>query len=296
MGSLSGSAVANAVTTGSFTIPMMRNAGFQPHIAGGITAAAASGGALVPPVMGAGAYMMLEIVEPQVTFLQIAKAALIPAVLFYLSIFMIVHFYSKRVGTQVSETEHPPLQPFDAVVFFGALVTLVLLLVLRFSPFRAVTGALIVILLLATLRKELDLPRVARMLAVASFFVVLLVHQLFFAETVADPSGRQIFESWLGSGILAMLGLLIFGIAHPAWRPAVLEALIKSARNGIALVAASACVGIIIGIVQQTGIAGDFSAAIKGGGGDQSLPRLGWHHDHLDRARQWAYHRSSVTC
>ena len=54
MGSLSGSAVANAVTTGSFTIPMMRNSGFKPDIAGGITAAAAAGGALVPPVMGAG--------------------------------------------------------------------------------------------------------------------------------------------------------------------------------------------------------------------------------------------------
>ncbi|MCA9268243.1 MAG: TRAP transporter large permease subunit, partial [Planctomycetales bacterium] len=68
MGSLSGSAVANAVTTGAFTIPMMRSAGFPRHIAGGITAAAASGGALVPPIMGAGAYMMLEIIEPKVAF------------------------------------------------------------------------------------------------------------------------------------------------------------------------------------------------------------------------------------
>ena len=70
---------------------VMRNAGFKPEVAGGITAAAAAGGALVPPVMGAGAYMMLEFVErdpgqPQVTFLEIAKAALIPAVLYYLSI------------------------------------------------------------------------------------------------------------------------------------------------------------------------------------------------------------------
>ena len=98
MGSLSGSAVANAVTTGTFTIPMMRHAGFERHVAGGITAAAASGGALVPPVKGAGAYMMLELVQPQVTFLQVAKAALIPAILYYLSIFLIVHFYARRAG------------------------------------------------------------------------------------------------------------------------------------------------------------------------------------------------------
>ena len=185
MGSLSGSAVANAMTTGTFTIPMMRSAGFKPHIAGGITAAAAAGGALVPPVMGAAAYMMLEIVEPPVSFLQIAKAALVPAVLYYFSIFMIVHFYSRRVGTRASKVgEESSLKAFDALVFFGALATLIGLLVLRFSPFRAVTGALIVILVLAVLRKELEIARRARILAFTSFFAVLLGHQLLFAETL----------------------------------------------------------------------------------------------------------------
>ena len=74
MGSLSGSAVANTATTGTFTIPMMRSAGFKPEIAAGVEAAASSGGALVPPVMGAGAYMMLEIIHPPVTYLQIIRA------------------------------------------------------------------------------------------------------------------------------------------------------------------------------------------------------------------------------
>ncbi len=98
MGSLSGSAVANAVTTGTFTIPMMRSARFPNHIAGGITAAAASGGALVPPVMGAGAYMMLELVQPPVTFVTIMKAAMIPAILYYFSILAVVFLYSRRLG------------------------------------------------------------------------------------------------------------------------------------------------------------------------------------------------------
>ncbi|MCH7686285.1 MAG: TRAP transporter fused permease subunit, partial [Planctomycetes bacterium] len=267
MGSLSGSAVANAVTTGSFTIPMMRNAGFQPHIAGGITAAAASGGALVPPVMGAGAYMMLELVEPQVTFLQIAKAAVIPAALYYFSIYWIVHFYSRRVGAGTS-TSHEKTQgslwQFEAIVFFGAVSALVGLLLLKFSPFRAVTGSLILILVLSALRKKLQLGTMPRILALASFALVLFGHQWFFAETVDDPSGHQIFESWLGSAIWGMFGLLIFGLIHPVWRPSMVDALTKSAKNGISLVAASACVGIIIGIVQQTGIANDFSSVIKG--------------------------------
>ncbi|MYF54518.1 TRAP transporter large permease subunit, partial [Candidatus Poribacteria bacterium] len=115
MGSLSGSAVANTATTGTFTIPLMRSVGFKPEIAGGIEAAASSGGALVPPIMGAAAYMMLEIVEPSVTYLEIIKAALIPAIFYYTALLLIVHFYAKRISNPASsdnqkEFEQPSLQ------------------------------------------------------------------------------------------------------------------------------------------------------------------------------------------
>ncbi len=285
MGSLSGSAVANAVTTGTFTIPMMRSARFPNHIAGGITAAAASGGALVPPVMGAGAYMMLELVQPQVTFLTIMKAALIPACLYYLSILAVVFLYSRRLGAsglEMQELSTKKLSGFEALVFFGALGTLVGLLVIGASPFRSVTGALAVILVFATLRKALDITPQARWMAFASFFVVLIAHQWFagagdrapeflqpfVADSWVDPrteavSWRLMIGSVLDSAIVGMFGLLIFGLIHPAWRPEIFSAFTKSAKNGIALVAASACVGIIIGIVQQTGIASDFSSNIK---------------------------------
>jgi TRAP-type uncharacterized transport system fused permease subunit len=160
MGSLSGSAVANAVTTGAFTIPMMRSAGFQRHVAAGIEAAAASGGTLVPPIMGAGAYMMLEFVDrgpgqPQLTFLEIARAAMIPAILYYFSLWMIVHFYSRRIGARaVDEAEHQRsiIWEFEGLVFFGALGALVGLLLLGFSAFKAVTGALVLILVLTAVR------------------------------------------------------------------------------------------------------------------------------------------------
>ncbi len=266
MGSLSGSAVANAVTTGAFTIPMMRNAGFERHIAGGITAAAASGGALVPPVMGAGAYMMLELVQPQVTFLQVAKAALIPAILYYLSIFLIVHFYSQRIGVQAAQkpdSERGPLWTYEAVVFFGALGVLVGLLVWGFSPFKAVTGSLITILFLSIFRRALKMGTTPRLLALGAFVAGTLVHHFGYSQTVDVPSLRQVFEAWLNSALVGMFCLLVFGLAHSAWRPAILKAFTSSARNGVSLVAASACVGIIIGIVQQTGIANDFSASIR---------------------------------
>jgi TRAP transporter 4TM/12TM fusion protein len=298
MGSLSGSAVANAMTTGSFTIPMMRNAGMAPHVAGGITAAAATGGALVPPVMGAGAYMMLEFVarpvgQPQVTFLEIAKAAMIPAFLYYLSLYMIVHFYARRESTTTQhaggnpETRQPhAISAFEGFVFFGALVILVGLLVLGFTPFKAVTGSLALILVMGIFGKQLSMSPATRWAAVACFVTVLVGHQFtvdwaqaeslqnstlkqFLATSWINPTtsqigARQVFESLFGSTLIAMLGLILFGLVHPAWHARMTTALKQAAIGGIALIAASACVGIVIGIVETTGIANSFSTAIQG--------------------------------
>lgn len=206
MGSLSGSAVANAATTGTFTIPLMRSSGFRPHIAAGVTAAASSGGALVPPVMGAGAYMMLEIIDPPVTYLQIVQAAIIPAVLYYTALFLIVHFYAERIGTARQEEPEPVSVKgvaFEGVVFAGALGSLIFFLLYGYTVFRAVTLALGVVLVLSLFhsRTRIGIPRIA-------------------------------------------------------------EAMVKAAQGGIALISASACVGIILGIVTLTGIGTKFPSAI----------------------------------
>lgn len=144
MGSLSGSAVANTAATGTFTIPLMRSSGFQAPVAAGVAAAASSGGALMPPIMGAGAYMMLEIL-PSVTYLEIIRAALLPAILYYLSLLLIVHFYACRIGSRnIREEEAKPSggQFLQGSIFFGALGVLILMLVVGYSPFRAVTVAI----------------------------------------------------------------------------------------------------------------------------------------------------------
>ena len=269
MGSLSGSAVANAVTTGTFTIPMMRNAGFEPKIAAGITAAAATGGALVPPVMGAGAYMMLELVDPTPTFMQIARAALIPAVLYYLSLWTIVHFYSRKVGAaaaQAAPRSQRSVWQFEGLIFFSALTVLLGLLWLGSTPSRAVTGSLVLILLMSIVRRKSPLDSLARRLALAVFMLVVIAYQVWLAvngKWTSETTLSQGFGLLQDSAIWGMLGLLVFGLIHPMWRPTILNAFTKSAKNGMSLVAAAACVGIIIGIVQQTGIASDFSADIK---------------------------------
>jgi TRAP transporter 4TM/12TM fusion protein len=166
MGSLSGSAVANTATTGTFTIPMMRSAGFKPEVAAGVEAAASSGGALVPPVMGAGAYMMLEIIDPPVTYLQIIRAALLPAVLYYFSLLLIVHFHSRRIGIGPRDRRGPSgsIWEFEGLVFLTGFATLLLLLLRGYSVFRAASLALFVVLIVSllnsrtrlTLRKLVD--------------------------------------------------------------------------------------------------------------------------------------------
>ena len=208
MGSLSGSAVANTATTGTFTIPMMRSAGFKPVTAAGIQAAASSGGALMPPVMGAGAYMMLEIVEPPVTYLEIIRAALIPAILYYLSLLLIVHLHARRTTTSTHGTLDQAESPahstrFQGVIFATALSSLILFLIVGYTAFRAVTLSLVAIIITSS-----------------------------FHSTTRLQIGNT------------------------------LSGLVKAARDVVPLVAASACVGIIIGIVTLTGIGTRLPATI----------------------------------
>jgi len=216
MGSLSGSAVANVATTGTFTIPLMKDAGFEPEVAGGVEAAASSGGALMPPVMGAGAYMMLEIIDPPVTYLDILRAAIVPGILYYLSLFLIVHFRSKRIGARPGTgTPVAASSPWAGVTFVAGIVTLVGMLIAGRSVFLSATVALVAIVAVSTLH----------------------------------DSTRLSFARLLGS-------------------------LAGSARDGVPLIVAAACVGIVLGVVTLTGIGTKLPTAILGASEHSLLPAL----------------------
>ncbi|MDA8227864.1 MAG: TRAP transporter permease [Desulfitobacterium hafniense] len=96
MGTISGSAVANVATTGAFTIPLMKNIGYKPHFAGAVEAVASTGGQLMPPVMGAAAFIMAEFLN--IPYKDIMLAALIPAFLYYLAVFTMVHLEAVKTG------------------------------------------------------------------------------------------------------------------------------------------------------------------------------------------------------
>jgi len=97
-GSISGSAIANTVSTGAFTIPMMKKAGFKPHVAGGIEPAASVGGMFLPPIMGAGAFIMSEITG--VPYVNIMLISIFPALMYFFSVFVMIHFEAKKMNIQ----------------------------------------------------------------------------------------------------------------------------------------------------------------------------------------------------
>jgi TRAP transporter 4TM/12TM fusion protein len=127
MGSLSGSAVANVVTTGSLTIPLMRRSGFEPRLAAAIEAAASTGGQLMPPIMGAGAFILAT--WTNIPYLQVALAALIPALLYYTALYMAIHFgATKRALPSIARQAVGAigarvhlLLPIGVIVFFLAV-------------------------------------------------------------------------------------------------------------------------------------------------------------------------------
>jgi TRAP transporter 4TM/12TM fusion protein len=98
MGSISGSSVANTVTTGSFTIPLMKRVGYNSRFAAAVEAAASTGGQIMPPIMGAAAFIMAEFIG--VPYVTIAKAAILPAILYYITVGLMVHFEAKKQGLQ----------------------------------------------------------------------------------------------------------------------------------------------------------------------------------------------------
>jgi TRAP transporter 4TM/12TM fusion protein len=137
-GSISGSSIANTVTTGSLTIPAMKRIGYRPHFAGAVEAAASAGGQITPPIMGAAAFVMIEFLEIPLTTLLIAAA--IPAAMHFWGVFVQVHFEAKKLGLQgMPEEELPKLWPTirDGWPTVIPLVALVWVIVDGYTPYLA---------------------------------------------------------------------------------------------------------------------------------------------------------------
>lgn len=130
MGTISGSAVANVVTTGNLTIPLMIRTGYGKTFAGAVEAVASSGGQLAPPVMGAAAFLMADMTG--IPYGRIALGALLPAVLYYASLYLIVHFEACRLRLRPVEAEGGPIE--NCAHMFVPVIILIILLSMEYSP------------------------------------------------------------------------------------------------------------------------------------------------------------------
>jgi TRAP transporter 4TM/12TM fusion protein len=280
-GSISGSSVANVVASGMVTIPMMRKVGYDRPTAAAIEATSSTGGQITPPVLGAGAFLMAEITG--IPYSEIALAAVIPALLFYIACWIHVDLHAIRLGLKgVPRSELPPLKRMlTRLYLFSPIVVLVWALLEGYSPFRAGGLGIITALMAGWLSHrfgDIDIegtapadPRSAAAVLVALFlrFAALAVAGalLMAAIQYGFPALKEFgpFVAWPLAMILVIIPSVLFG-----WKR-TLEALNIAARDCVQLVAVCACAGIIVGVVALTGIGGRFSELILGLAGANQL-------------------------
>jgi TRAP transporter 4TM/12TM fusion protein len=155
MGSVSGSATANVVTTGSFTIPLMKRLGFNPETAGSIEVASSVGGQLLPPIMGAGAFIMSE--WTGIPYFKIIAVASVPALSYYLSVFFYVHLLSLKLGIEpLPRKEIPQVWPVlkRGIHFLVPPIVLVYVLIRGYTPMLSAILAMVSMVLTSYLRKD----------------------------------------------------------------------------------------------------------------------------------------------
>ncbi|UCE71787.1 MAG: TRAP transporter fused permease subunit [Nitrospiraceae bacterium] len=152
-GSISGSAIANTVSTGAFTIPMMKKAGFKPHIAGGIEPAASIGGMFMPPIMGAGGFIMAELTG--MPYSKIMLVAIFPALMYFFSVYMMVHFYAKKNNIVGEKSEHSSSYILKNEWFYTMpLIVITIFMLTGYSPAYSAILGIVACLVVSWFRKD----------------------------------------------------------------------------------------------------------------------------------------------
>ena len=195
-GTISGSSVANVVTSGSYTIPMMKKLGYKKEFAGGVEAAASTGGQLMPPIMGAAAFLMVEFIGG-VTYWEIAKAAAIPALLYFTGVWIMTHFEAKRIGLKGLSPEEMPdrKEVLKKIYLLTPILAIILFLLVGIPTMQAALYGILLTIFVSAFNKET---------------------RLGFKD--------------------------------------IIHALVDGARTALAVAAATATAGIIVGVVVKTGL------------------------------------------
>jgi TRAP transporter 4TM/12TM fusion protein len=295
-GSISGSSVANTVTTGSFTIPMMKKVGYRPVFAGAVEATASTGGQLMPPVMGAAAFIMADFLG--IAYIKIAAAAVIPALLFYLAVGWMVHLEALKLGLLGLPREMLP-RVWDVLKQRGLLIAplaiIVFLLISGRSPFLAAFWGIILSVAIGQIHTRTIAFVVPILLSIPA--ILFEINPLFHSLPVAVLWGLVLVaglgitfrfshrSAWIAALVISLiLAVQLFYRVEPYlssfWTntlvvvvgvfyqnskmkiPDILSALEWGTKNAIAIGAACACVGFIVGGTTLTGLGLKFAATV----------------------------------
>ena len=228
-GSISGSAIANVVSTGAFTIPMMKKAGFKPHQAGGIEPAASIGGMFMPPIMGAGGFIMAELTgEP---YSHIMLVALFPALMYFFSVFVMVHYEAKKLNIVGEKSENSAMEIFKAEWYYTLpLVVITIFMLLGYSPGYSAILGLFSCIAVSWVRKETRIGpkqfleaarsgaenslKIGATVGVIGIIIGVLTYSglvLTFADIVIELAGGSLLMTIL----LIALASLVLGMGVP---------------------------------------------------------------------------------
>lgn len=239
-GTISGSSVANTVSTGALTIPNMKRLGYPGHFAGGVEAAASAGGQITPPIMGAAAFIMAEFLE--VPYTTIVLAAIFPALLHYVGVFTVVHLMARRLHLQGLSKELLPQFRTVWASGWANILPLIGLLVVLFSGFTPFMSAFCGISL--------------------SIVVGMSRYKSPLTLTYSGLFACFVIWKFLGGGFdltitLILLCLVVIAPFNPQARiqlNEMAESFETGVKYALAVGAASAAVGIVVGVINTTGV------------------------------------------
>ena len=261
MGTINGSGVANVVTTGAFTIPLMKRSGFRPAFAGGVEAVASMGGQIMPPVMGAVAFIMAETLG--LPYVEILKAAIVPAILYFVTVFVMVDLEARRLKMKGLDKSEMP-SAIEAIrkrwFLVLPLVALVWLLFSGYTPlFAGTVGLSLTALIILGVPVSGSMSMPLRIL----FWVALGIMSAAAFGTTFNIFGYALRGITLIIALVALLVAINFLVRGGSETLSLcLQSLAEGAKNALPVGVACALVGIIIGILALTGAGSTFARVI----------------------------------
>lgn len=264
LGTVSGSGVATTVTVASLAWPMLKRAGYPPHVAGGVLSAAGIGATLSPPTLGAAAFIIAEFLD--IDYLQVLIFAMIPTLLYYVSCWLMTEADARRLGIKSTQTTQMTLWAITTMGWyhFISLGAIAVLLAVGMSSFMAVFWSIAIAFVLSMLREE---SRLVTIPAFAVGVVAALATTAFGYTAMPRALGlHELFDGRISVGVfwgmataVAVSGLQWLLATRAGKTPGadttrLIEGLTDGARSTLGIVATCACAGIIVSIVNLSGI------------------------------------------